>query len=158
MNKCIFIASMIRVFPSNLDKIGRRNSTMRFIYLFSLIDWASHHKNHKNSSYTFSPAPRFRSTRGTHFCGSHGLSEPSSPFPIHVAQGYWWRWCFASLGSNSGLASFTLTQIALQRDPSLFAVHRVSEEPRHGWIYRKANLCCSEAPGSGALADRATLF
>lgn len=55
-------------------------------------------------------------------------------------------------------ASFSLTQIALQRDPSLLAFHSVSEGPRHGWIYRKANLCCSEAPGSGALADRATLF
>lgn len=80
LNKCIFIGSMICVFPSNLDKIGRRNSTMWFIYLFiyfNRLGLSSH--NHKNSSYTFSLAPRLRSTRGTHLCGSHGLSEPSSP-------------------------------------------------------------------------------
>lgn len=79
LNKCIFIGSMICVFPSNLDKIGRRNSTMWLIYLFILIDGASHHTITRTLNYTFSPAPRFRSTRGTHLCGSHGLSEPSSP-------------------------------------------------------------------------------
>lgn len=143
LNKCIFIGSMICVFASNLDKIGHRNSTMWFIYLFILIDWASHHTITRTVATHCPRLPDSGAQEELISAADMASLNLLSPFPST------WLWCSTSLGSNSGLALCLWLE-----NKTLFSF--LCCVPYRGWgrryllaakalqsYYRKATVCSS---------------